>query len=216
MCLTKSIDVHSVPYGGKKPMRLFTKLAMGCLFLAVLLVGVGATKSTASSILTARATIAGAAGSGISGEVVFVQFGGGFINDVTVIARVSGLAPNTTHGFHLHEIGACAPTFAAAGGHFDPGPNSNSNPDTNHPFHMGDLPNLVADSSGVARLVFVTSRVTLTPPAPAPADPGVSLFDANGSAVIVHGNPDQGITGAAGSGVSGGPRIACGVIEAVD
>jgi Cu/Zn superoxide dismutase len=29
----------------------------------------------------------------------------------------------------------------------------------------------------------------------------------------VHGNPDQGITGESKSGVSGGPRIACGVIE---
>ena len=40
-----------------------------------------------------------------------------------------------------------------------------------------------------------------------------SRMDADGSAIIIHRNPDQGITGAAGSGVSGGPRIACGVIE---
>ena len=196
-------------------MRLFTKLAMGCLVLAVVLVGVGTTKSRAADVLTAKATIAGAPGSGISGEVLFVQFGGGFINSVTIIARVSGLPPNTTHGFHIHEIGQCvAPAFTAAGGHFDPGPFGMSNPDANHPFHMGDMPNLVADRDGVARSVFVTSRVLLNTPAAPAAAPGVSLFDADGSSVIVHGNPDQGTTGVAGG--SGGPRIACGVIQLVD
>jgi Cu/Zn superoxide dismutase len=30
--------------------------------------------------------------------------------------------------------------------------------------------------------------------------------------VILHGNPDQGKTGEPKSGVSGGPRVACGVI----
>jgi Cu/Zn superoxide dismutase len=38
-------------------------------------------------------------------------------------------------------------------------------------------------------------------------------MDADGSAIIIHANPDQGITGEAKSGVSGGPRAACGVIE---
>ena len=51
-----------------------------------------------------------------------------------------------------------------------------------------------------------TTRVTLS-------DGPLSLFDADGSAIIVHGNPDQGITGEPKSGVSGGPRVACGVIE---
>jgi superoxide dismutase, Cu-Zn family len=41
----------------------------------------------------------------------------------------------------------------------------------------------------------------------------LSLFDVDGSAVIVHGNPDQGTTGEPKSGVSGGPRVACGAIE---
>ena len=40
----------------------------------------------------------------------------------------------------------------------------------------------------------------------------LQLFDADGSAIIIHGNPDQGITGEPKSGVSGGPRVACGVI----
>jgi Cu-Zn family superoxide dismutase len=105
---------------------------------------------------------------------------------------------------HLHAVGKCDPDFAAAGGHFDPGPAGNPDPDANHPFHMGDIPNLEAGANGMAMLQGVTTRVTLS-------DGPLSLFDADGSAIIVHGNPDQGITGAAKSGVSGGPRVACGV-----
>jgi Cu-Zn family superoxide dismutase len=70
---------------------------------------------------------------------------------------------------------------------------------------MGDMPNLMADANGRAQITAVTSRVTL-------ADGPLSVFDADGTAIIVHGNPDQGISGAARSGVSGGPRVACGVI----
>ena len=66
-----------------------------------------------------------------------------------------------------------------------------SNPDANHPFHMGDMPNLGADDKGVALFEHVTSRVTI---APGP----LSLFDTNGSSVIVHLNEDQGTTGMAG------------------
>ena len=43
-------------------------------------------------------------------------------------------------------------------------------------------------------------------------DGPLTLADADGSAIIIHGNPDQGITGEPKSGVSGGPRVACGVI----
>ena len=56
----------------------------------------------------------------------------------------------------------------------------------------------------MARARCVTTRVTVS-------DGPLSVFDADGTAIIVHGNPDQGITGAPKSGVSGGPRVACGV-----
>jgi Cu-Zn family superoxide dismutase len=124
--------------------------------------------------------------------------------EITVVA--SGLKPGA-HGLHLHAVGKCeAPGFTSAGGHFDPGPAGNMDPDANHPFHMGDLPNLVADASGKASLKAVSTRVTLS-------DGPLSLFDPDGSAIIVHGSPDQGNTGEPKSGVSGGPRIACGVIN---
>jgi Cu-Zn family superoxide dismutase len=124
---------------------------------------------------------------------------------VEITATIRGLTPGA-HGFHLHAVGKCEPDFLAAGGHFDPGPASNTDADANHPFHMGDLPNLVADRNGTARMKTTTTRVTLS-------DGPVSVFDADGTAIIVHGNPDQGKTGEPKSGLSGGPRVACGVIE---
>jgi Cu-Zn family superoxide dismutase len=124
---------------------------------------------------------------------------------VEITVTVDGLTPGP-HGIHLHAVGKCeAPGFTTAGGHFDPGPNGVMDPDTNHPFHMGDLPNLVADAKGHATMKAITTRVTL-------GDGPVSLFDADGSAIIVHQNPDQGVTGESKAGLSGGPRAACGVI----
>jgi Cu/Zn superoxide dismutase len=124
---------------------------------------------------------------------------------VEITATIRGLKPGA-HGFHLHAVGKCEPDFMAAGGHFDPGPAGNTDADANHPFHMGDLPNLVAGSNGTARMKTTTSRVTLSPGP-------TSVFDADGTAIIVHANPDQGKTGEPKSGLSGGPRVACGVIE---
>ena len=124
---------------------------------------------------------------------------------VEITVTVTGLKPGA-HGLHLHAVGKCeAPGFTTAGGHFDPGPSGATDPDANHPFHMGDLPNLMADASGKATLKATTNRVTL-------GDGPLSLFDADGSAIIIHANPDQGVTGETKSGLSGGPRAACGVI----
>jgi Cu-Zn family superoxide dismutase len=150
-------------------------------------------------------------GKGISGTAEFHEEASGKMDDgkptqrlVHVTVKVSGVTPGL-HGVHLHAVGKCEPDFAAAGGHFDPGPAGNTDPDANHPYHMGDLPNLVADSSGSGTLKAATTRVTLS-------DGPLSVFDADGTAIIIHGNPDKGITGEPKSGVSGGPRVACGVI----
>jgi Cu-Zn family superoxide dismutase len=140
-------------------------------------------------------------GEGISGTATFNERTDGVV-EYTI--HVKGLKPGR-HGVHLHAVGTCEPDFAAAGGHFDPGPFGNPDPDANHPYHMGDIPNLTVGANGEGTVKGVTTRVTLSPGP-------LSLFDADGSAIIIHGNPDQGITGEPKSGVSGGPRVACGVI----
>jgi Cu-Zn family superoxide dismutase len=143
-------------------------------------------------------------GEGITGTAEFTESRQGAGTLVTITVTVDGLKPGM-HGVHLHAVGKCTPDFTAAGGHFDPGPAGNMDPDANHPYHMGDLPQLSA-TGGTAVMRVATTRVTLS-------DGPLSLFDEDGSAIVIHGNPDQGITGAPKSGVSGGPRVACGVIE---
>src|SRR5260221_8771978 len=162
----------------------------------------GASSGSAAAVVRAHADIKG---EGITGTADFVETQNGSGKIVNITITVSGLKPGM-HGVHLHAIGKCTPDFAAAGGHFDPGLAGNPDPDANHPFHMGDVPQLTAAANGKATMKVVTTRVTLS-------DGPLSLFDADGSAIIVHGNPDQGITGEPRSGVSGGPRVACGVIE---
>ena len=159
-------------------------------------------KASGAAVVRAHADIKG---EGITGTADFVETQQGTGKIVNVTVTVSGLKPGM-HGVHLHAVGKCTPDFAAAGGHFDPGPAGNPDPDANHPFHMGDVPQLTAGANGKATMKAATTRVTLS-------DGPLSLFDADGSAIIIHGNPDQGITGESKSGVSGGPRVACGVIE---
>ena len=158
--------------------------------------------------LTASALVRGAPGSGIVGRVWLVQLEGRRgqpTPTVLVNARIRGLPPGR-HGFHIHENASCEAPFRSAGGHFDPGPAANTDPDANHPFHMGDIPNLQVDANGRGTMKVMTTRVTLS-------EGPLSLFDADGSAIVIHGNADQGITGEPKSGVSGGPRVACGVIN---
>lgn len=170
---------------------------------AVALAGAVAMAQGKPGSVKARADIKG---DGISGTAEFVETAQGTGKVVAITLKVSGLKPGL-HGVHLHAVGKCEPpAFTAAGGHFDPGPAGNTDPDANHPYHMGDIPNLEVGKDGTGTMKAMTTRVTLS-------DGPLSLFDADGTAIIVHANPDQGITGEPKSGVSGGPRVACGVIS---
>jgi superoxide dismutase, Cu-Zn family len=163
----------------------------------------GQARGTGKVTARAHATIAG---EGVTGTADLVEMAYDTGTEVEITVTAKGLKPGL-HGVHLHAIGKCeAPAFTAAGGHFDPGPAGNTDPDANHPYHLGDVPNLRVGADGSGTLHARTTRVTLT-------DGPLSLFDADGSALIIHANPDQGITGESKSGVSGGPRAACGVVE---
>ena len=122
---------------------------------------------------------------------------------VDIKLKVKGLAPGK-HAVHIHEVGTCTPCGSAAG-HFDPGPNSNSNPDGNHPFHAGDLINIEVKSNGKGHMKTTTSRITLSPGP-------LNLFDTDGSAFIIHVNADSYCPDGVVAGCAGGARAACGII----
>lgn len=217
-------------------MRLTMTLTIACLFVFCLAglpweqpvraVRLVEQPNHSSEIVRARAIVSGP--NGISGEVLFFQgpcpgcptpapgaptehFRNFPEPGVLIVATINGpvtaLTPGA-HGVHIHEFGICeAPGFTTAGSHLDLGPAGSNVPvDANHPYHTGDIPNLIVSSNGSGFLSHVSSRITLSPGP-------LSIFDADGSAVIVHLNPDRGQTGV--TGASGGPRIACGVIQLV-
>lgn len=143
-------------------------------------------------------------GEKISGTVEFNEFqvaNGGLVQ---VVYNLQGVPPGT-HGVHIHSVGRCdSPDFASAGGHFDPGPAGNPDSDMNHPYHSGDLPNIVANATGAVAVTSYTTRINLGGP--------LSPIDADGAAIVIHQNPDTNQTGTKGQGVAGGTAIACGVI----
>lgn len=106
-----------------------------------------------------------------------------------------------THGAHLHMVGSCVgPAFTTAGGHLNPGGHQHG---TANPLgsHLGDLPNLVINASGTGAMNAVLRGTR--------ADAEAALFDADGTAVVVHADADDYKTDPTGN--SGG-RIACGVL----
>ena len=117
---------------------------------------------------------------------------------VGVEVRVAGIAPGD-HGIHVHMVGLCdaAGGFETAGEHLNPTGARHGIDNPAGP-HLGDLPNLSvgADSTG-----------TLTQATPLAVD---SLFDADGSALVIHARPDDQRTDPSGDS---GDRVACGVIE---
>jgi superoxide dismutase, Cu-Zn family len=154
----------------------------------------------------ALAKISGCTDPGISGTArLFERASPEGVKLVDIAIRVNGL-PDGKHAVHIHAAGACHPCSAALG-HFDPGPFGNTSPDANHPYHSGDLINMdVKNGRGLLRTI--TSRVTLSPGP-------LSVLDADGSAFIIHVNPDTYCPSGEVAGCAGGARAACGVIEPV-
>ncbi len=150
-------------------------------------------------------------GDTISGSAEFTEYQFGEQTVVKLVLTLSGdtakLVPGK-HAVHIHAKASCEGGMKCAGGHFDPGPSGNTDPDMNHPFHAGDLPNIVIDENGKGTLEAVTTRVTIS-------DGPLSILGGEGTALMVHGNPDPYKGGEHGSGISGGPRIACGIIREV-
>lgn len=157
----------------------------------------------------AYATIAG---EGITGEAdLYEEYEG----RVRIRLKLEGTAASKLtpgrHAIHIHETGLCNP-FTAAKGHYDGNSDALVNPEANvspglgnHPYHLGDLPNLKVSKDRKGSLYTITSRVTLSE--------GLNtLFDQDGSAFIVHELEDQYLPDPPTTDGPGGPRIACGVI----
>jgi Cu-Zn family superoxide dismutase len=122
---------------------------------------------------------------------------------VLVRLEVKGLTPGL-HAVHVHAVGKCeGPAFTSAGGHFNPLQRKHGlkSPDG---AHAGDLPNMLVTKDGSGRFESKTDAITLQ------AGPA-SVFDSDGSALVVHVGVDDYVTDPTGNA---GDRAACGLIVA--
>ena len=145
---------------------------------------------------SATAQLVATNGNTVSGTVTFTQQG----NAVRVAGEVSGLAPNTEHGFHIHDKGDCSSGDGmSTGGHFNPkGTAHGAHEQAEH--HAGDLASLKADAYGVARFSYTSTSITV----------GEGVTDVIGRGLIVHRDVDDFKTQPTGNS---GPRLACAVIS---
>lgn len=151
------------------------------------------------------------------GEAIFTEEDG----TVTINVEVEGLEAGD-HGIHIHEIGICDPDadpqYSTAGAHFNPtdathgpGPQSEATAEDATPAddasesHAGDLGNITIDEDGTGTLEVTTDRFSMD------SEAETTLADENGSALVIHENPDDLETDPSGES---GDRIACGVIFA--
>jgi Cu-Zn family superoxide dismutase len=117
---------------------------------------------------------------------------------IRVLVEPGGLSAGW-HGAHLHAVGDCSDTakFDHAGGHVQK-TNTNHGLLYVHGPENGDLPNISVAGDGSAAAELFSSLVTLA-----------ELQDADGSALVIHANPDDHTTQPLGN--SGG-RVACAAI----
>jgi len=162
-----------------------------------------------SSPLQAKAAIVGA---GIKGDAhLYEEYEGRIRIKLKLEGTPDSKLTPGLHAVHIHETGNCE-SFSAAKGHYDGNIDPQVNPEANvspelgnHPYHLGDLPNLSVDEKRNGSLYTITSRVTLSP--------GLNcLLDKDGSAIIIHELADQYLPDPPTKDAPGGPRIACGVI----
>jgi superoxide dismutase, Cu-Zn family len=151
--------------------------------------------ATGSGGTVAVANVKPTQGNTASGKIEFKQSG----SMVHVRVDLTGLAPGSEHGFHVHERGDCsAPDAMSAGGHFNPEGLAHGTFD-HPPHHAGDLPNLKADDKGEVHTSFDVNYLSV----------GSGGSDVAGRSVILHRDPDDFKSQPAGNS---GPRIACGII----
>jgi superoxide dismutase, Cu-Zn family len=143
---------------------------------------------------SAFATLAPTKGNSVRGTVSFTQDGG----EVHVRATLTGLKPNSDHGFHVHENGDCSSGDGmSAGGHYNPSGQPHGPQSAEH--HAGDMPNIRSDLYGNASAAFDLRGVSV----------GGTAADLVGRALIVDRDRDDYTTQPTGNS---GPRIACAVI----
>jgi len=197
---------------GKTFLRLVQVLAVIVLAALALSTDVGAAQGDSE----AKAHLTDANGNAVGDVAIIAVRDKLFVTaHLTLVGQAAGF-----HGFHIHAVGVCDPNAVDPMGARAPfttaGPHLGTAAGQVHANHDGDLSSLLVNRDGEATLVVETDRAMLD-----------EIFDADGSAIIVHAGPDNfanippryssaGVPGpdaaTLATGDSGG-RVACGVLK---
>ena len=138
----------------------------------------------------------------IRGNVKFTE---DLENNVVIInLNISGLKPNSAHGFHVHEAGDLTDKCTSMCAHFNPYGKTHGCPGMTQR-HVGDLGNIHTNSKGEAKYTFYDNIIKLRG----------TKCNIIGRGLIIHEDEDDcGQGGNAESLKTGnaGKRIACAVI----
>ena len=119
--------------------------------------GIALVAGSALAVLFATAVAAGPSGARHA-DGTFVDATGSEIGSIQLVEDAQRASSTSTsrsrgcraglHGIHIHAVASCVgPTFASAGGHYNPLVRQHGLENPNGP-HAGDLPNLVVDARG--------------------------------------------------------------------
>ncbi len=153
-------------------------------------------------VVEAAAVVAETAAAGKRGQTYgIVEFEDG-PHGLIVKPRLHGLQPGP-HAAHIHENPDCGPDAmgmpaGAAGDHYDP-TSTGTHAGPYGEGHLGDLPNLIVEPTGMATLPVVAPRVTVA--------------DLKGRSLMIHAGADRYDSYAKHQHGKGGMRMYCGVIR---
>jgi Cu-Zn family superoxide dismutase len=171
-------------------------MMIGRLMGGAAVVAMASLVSLSAQAQTAKSTLKDASGKEV-GQVQLLQTPHG----VLVKLSLKG-APTGEHAFHIHAVGKCEPPFTSAGPHFNPASHKHGM-EAAEGSHAGDMPNLHIPANGELTIEIANPMVSL-----AKGQPN-TVFDADGSAFIIHAGVDDYKTDPTGNA---GDRVACGVI----
>lgn len=110
---------------------------------------------------------------------------------------------DSTVAVHFHEHGDCGNMGENTHGHWNPTNEAHGKWDGNA-YHSGDIGNIKLDGEGTAKLSVSTDRWSVDQN---------DIKNIIGKGIIVHGGTDDYTTQPTGNS---GPRVGCGIIEAVN
>ena len=136
----------------------------------------------------------------VKGNVKFSEDG----DRIRIDVSITGLNPNSLHGFHVHEAGDLSDKCVSMCAHFNPYNMTHGCPGMKNR-HVGDLGNLQTNNKGEAKYTFYDGQIKLRG----------TKANIIGRGLIIHEDPDDcGLGGNAESLKTGnaGKRITCAVI----